>query len=329
MTTQLKLFILGAGAPHRGDIPAALREPRSGTSMLQWLLDSAGCRMENCVFVAGYRAEAIRQRYPQLSVIENADWANTGSGTSLLTAPLPENHPVLVSYSDILFRDSVPSKLAGTGADIAVAWDSLWKHRYAGRSSEDLLRCEKVIVQQNRVVRLGPDLPVDWANGEFIGLVWFSSKAVNALNQLKSKIPDSLRKRNLSEYIEYFRGLGLSIAAVDVAGDWAEFNEPRDIAHFVLGTKAETLSRLRGMVRHAVIQDQIAFSVEDWANQPDGLLKKIQERFFNQFLVVRSSARSEDSFHSSNAGGYDSVLNVDPRNGLTEAIQREIGRAHV
>ena len=33
------LIILGAGAPHRGDLPAALREPRSGTSMLQWLLE--------------------------------------------------------------------------------------------------------------------------------------------------------------------------------------------------------------------------------------------------------------------------------------------------
>ena len=324
MTTQLKLFILGAGAPHRGDIPAALREPRSGTSMLQWLLDSAGCSMENCIFVAGYQAEAIRQRYPQLSVIENADWATTGSGASLLATPLPKSQPVLVSYSDIMFRDSVPSKLAATGADIAVAWDSLWKHRYASRSSEDLLRCEKVIVQQNRALRLGADLPVDWANGEFVGLVWFSSKAVKALEQLKAKLTESLKKRHLSEYIEYLRAMGLTIAAVDVAGDWAEFNEPRDIAHFVLGTKAETLSRLRGMVRHAVIQDQIAFSVEDWVNQPDGLLKKIQERFLNQSLVVRSSARSEDAFHSSNAGGYDSVLNVDPCNGLTEAIQRVI-----
>jgi hypothetical protein len=51
------------------------------------------------------------------------------------------------------------------------------------------------------------------------------------------------------------------VAGVDVAGDWAEFNEPRDIVHFIPGTKAETLSRLRGTFNPAVIQDQVAFNL--------------------------------------------------------------------
>ena len=114
---------------------------------------------------------------------------------------------------------------------------------------------------------------MDWTNGEFVGLVWFSSKALESLKQLKGQLPSSLRKRHLSEYIEFLRTTGLSVAPVDVAGDWAEFNEPRDIAHFVLGTKAETLSRLHGIVRQVVTQDQITFSVKDWNMQSDALKK--------------------------------------------------------
>ena len=81
--------------------------------------------------------------------------------------------------------------------------------------------------------------------------VWCTSlPSFEFLERLRHNRPESLRRRHLSEYIEHLRAAGLSVAGVDVAGDWAEFNEPRDIAHFILGTKAETLGRLRGLVRH-------------------------------------------------------------------------------
>ena len=163
----MQLIILGAGAPHLGVEPAALREPRSGTSMLQWLLDASGCAVEDATFVAGYQADAIRARYPELPVLENPDWEHTGSGASLLVADFPAEGPLLVCYSDIMFRESVPVALAAVDADIAVAWDSAWKNRYAGRAAEDLARYEKVVVNGERVERLGADLPVDWADGEF------------------------------------------------------------------------------------------------------------------------------------------------------------------
>ena len=255
--------------------------------MLQWLLDASGCTISDTTFVAGYHVQAVRARYPELPVVENPDWEYTGSGASLLAADFPAERPLLVCYSDILFRESVPVALAAVDADIAVAWDSAWEHRYAGRAAEDLARCEKVVVNGERVERLGADLPVDWADGEFIGLVHFSPRAVEWLSRLREEAPESLRRRHLSEYIEYLRGAGLSVAALDVAGDWAEFNEPRDIAHFILGTKAETLGRLRGMVRHAVIQDKVACTVAEWHAERDAVLKRVRECFAGQRLVVR------------------------------------------
>jgi len=285
---DMQFIILGAGAPHRGELPAALRELRSGTSTLQWLLESSGCSIDATTLVAGYKADVIRARYPQLKVVENTDWKRTGSGASLLAAPFATHAPLLVSYSDILFRASVPTALALCDADIAFAWDSVWEHRYKGRKAEDLARCEKVLVNGDRIKRLGADLPVDRANGEFIGLVRFSPRALERLRRLQEDCPESLRQRHLSEYIEYLRATGLSVAAVDVAGDWAEFNEPQDIAHFILGTKAETLGRLRGMIRHAVIQDQVVFTVRQWSHDRGSVLQQIRQNFAEEKLVVRS-----------------------------------------
>lgn len=319
-----KLIILGAGAPHHGKLPAALREARSGTSILQWLLEASNSDIKDALFVAGYNSDAVKARYPDLPMVVNEQWENTASGASLLTVSFNHDEPLLVCYSDILFRASVTNALASCKADIAVAWDSAWKHRYAGRNADDLLHRERVMTNGSNISRLGEDVPVDWADGEFIGLAHFSPTALKHLTKLKENTPESLRSRHLSEYIEYLRASGLTIAGVDVAGDWAEFNAPQDIAQFILGTKAETLSRLRGVMRYAIIQDQEAFSVREWRANAKQLVKKIAEHFGQKRLVVRSSARSEDSFHASNAGGYTSVLNVAPGSELKDAIQRVI-----
>lgn len=318
------VVILGAGPPHRGEVPSALRETQHGVPVLHWMLSVLGALSDSVTFVAGYQAEIIRNRYPDLLLVDNREWSSTGSGASLLAVPLRRGRPLLVAYSDILFRQELARLLEGRGADVTVAWDSAWRCRYNGRKPEDLSRCEKVAVSSCGVLRLGADLPVDWADGEFIGLACFSPGAVDRLLALRAASPESLRKMHLSGLIEFLRADGCAVAGVDVAGDWAEVNEPRDIAHFVLGTKAETLKRLRPMVRESVIQDQVAFTVERWRREPGAVTSEIRNQFSNQPLVVRSSARSEDSFASANAGVYDSVLNVDSRTGLDRAVESVI-----
>lgn len=324
-----RVLILGAGAPHRGDQPAVLWEAQAGTAVLDWVLGALEARRQDVTFVAGYQAEAVRSHYPDLPVLENPDWRETGSGASLLTVPppyAPDNDAAgwTVAYGDILLRSDLVRRLRAVDAPVAVAWDSHWRRRYAGRSADDLAGCEKVAVHDGRAVRLGADLPVDWADGEFIGLVRLAPEALHYLEALRERLPESLRTVHLSGLIEYLRSVGFDVGAVDVAGDWAEVNEPRDIAHFILGTKAETLARLHGMVRHATIQDQVAFTVAQWRAEADVVLERVRERLGGQRLVVRSSARSEDSFTSANAGAYDSVLHVDPERDLNDAITRVI-----
>ncbi len=318
-------IVLAAGAPHRGSAPAPLYVTEIGFSVLDWIADAHSCDTKNLTLVAGYRADEIQYQYPQLHLVENTDWAETGSGASMLVPPLKPDCPALVSYGDILYRDWLVAHLRDSRAPIAIAWDSAWRTRYGGRSEEDLVRCEKVAVANGQAVRLGADIPVDWADGEFIGLVCFAPEAVYRLRRLQEHMPESLRTVHLSGLIEYLRTEGLAVEAVDARGDWAEVNEPRDIAHFVLGTKAETLSRLRGIIRSATILDQVAFTVADWQQNPADRLQRVRHQLGGQSLVVRSSARSEDAFTASNAGAYHSVLGVDPDNDLQAAIEQVIG----
>ena len=55
-----------------------------------------------------------------------------------------------------------------------------------------------------------------------------------------------------------------NIQAVDFEGNWSELNAPQDLARFVLGTKAETLDRLRPILKSASIEEQVSISVKAW-----------------------------------------------------------------
>ena len=106
----------------------------------------------------------------------------------------------------------------------------------------------------------------------------------------------------------------LSGEAVDVDGHWAEFNSPADVARFILGTKADTLARLEPHVQHSHIGKQLSFSSKQWTECAESILEEIIEVFDGAALVVRSSAKGEDSWEYSNAGGFESVLNIDGKN---------------
>lgn len=312
--------ILSAGAPHYGNKPALL-ESVNGMSVFDWLLDALSVSAGDVDLVLGYQSDELAGLYAGMQIVVNNHWQTTGSAYSLMHANFADADELLVCYGDLLFRQKLIHEINQLDAPVVVAWDSQWKQRYVGRNESDLAACEKVIAGEDCLQRLGHDVPIDWADGEFIGVVRFSGEALTWLRLLQKDKPDFLKKQHLSGLIEYLRVQGLRVVGLDVEGDWAEVNHPRDIAHFVLGTKAETLARLRNLVTSATIQDQVSFTASFWQENSGAVLEQIEQKFSNRFLVVRSSARSEDAFTHSNAGAYTSLLNVDSRQGLDIAIE--------
>lgn len=88
------------------------------------------------------------------------------------------------------------------------------------------------------------------------------------------------------------------------------------------GTKAETLERLASFVRAAHILPQQRFTVNDWRMGRTAVMDTLLSQVWSAApLIVRSSARAEDAMSASNAGHYRSILNVEGRAALEEAIQ--------
>jgi len=94
----------------------------------------------------------------------------------------------------------------------------------------------------------------------------------------------------------------------------------------VVSTKAKTLDSLRQILTKSKIERPIIFTVEEWNKDKESVLRKVQQAFKNDKLVVRSSAIGEDSFTESMAGKFESILNVNAseREEVSHSIQKVI-----
>jgi adenylylsulfate kinase-like enzyme len=91
------------------------------------------------------------------------------------------------------------------------------------------------------------------------------------------------------------------------------------------GTKAETLDRLAPILRSAAILPQVRFSVADWRGDRQRILQRIfASPWGNEAVIVRSSAKSEDSSTESMAGKFTSVAGVQGAAAISRAVESVI-----
>jgi choline kinase/phosphohistidine swiveling domain-containing protein len=292
-----KLFLLGAGKPAIGKVPSALKNITNTTKAIDWQLRSFSefVSIEDVHFLGGYHIEEVIDYYPKLNFTLATDWANSKPLDTLLKAPFSENKTIF-TYSDTIFRNHTIKSVIESTADITVCIDSSWRDRYKSRESFDIENAEIIHLEKNEA--------------EFTGLICLS---IEAIGEIKKVINDDLKHftgDNLISFINYLATRKLSINYIDVKGEWAEFNSPDDISNFVLGTKADTLSRLEPLVKKSKIGSQKSFTKAEWLENEDKITNELVEFFGESKLVVRSSSSAEDNWESSNAGGFESILDV-------------------
>ena len=120
-----------------------------------------------------------------------------------------------------------------------------------------------------------------------------SPSAVARVSKMRAQDRENLSRLNLPDLINRFILDGVEVSAVDVGSNWAELNAAQDLAQFVLGTKAQTCSRLRPLVRKSTITESYILTVADWRSRQSEKLDEICRIFPQNELAVRSSARAE------------------------------------
>lgn len=105
-----------------------------------------------------------------------------------------------------------------------------------------------------------------------------------------------------------------------------EQTRPRHASGMTFGTKAQTLLKLRPLVRHACVLPSYSFDVADWTEKQPQQLQSIRKKFGTRKLIIRSSAVAEDSLTESFAGAFHTELGVDGQSvpAITRAVENVI-----
>lgn len=86
-------------------------------------------------------------------------------------------------------------------------------------------------------------------------------------------------------------------------------------------TKAETLKNLEPLLVKGKVLPLIYFTVRDWKENTKELMDKIEKMgFFDKTVIVRSSAKNEDTEYCSNAGKFLSIADVKGKEEVKKAI---------
>lgn len=308
----MDVFILGAGKPAHGEKPSSLKTIAQSTRAMDWLIHCFESLkgVNSLHFLGGYHVEDVIKNYPDLKFTVIPDWESRSVLHTFLNAPFSSSS-AMITYSDTIFRKEILETMLAADADVIVGIDQGWRDRY----NRDLLDIK--LAETINFLDIQSDDEV-----EFTGLIYFNEKAISHIRSLSEEGIGN----NLIDLLYYLKKQRFNILPFDLSRNWAEFNSPKDIAKFILGTKADTLKRLESRVSTCKIGNQVCFTLQNWLSEPSNVLTAIARVFRDTSIIVRSSSKNEDSWTSSNAGEYQSILNVDGNDSgaISEAINQVI-----
>ncbi|MHA1410629.1 MAG: phosphocholine cytidylyltransferase family protein [Candidatus Odinarchaeia archaeon] len=235
----MKAIILAAGTgsrlyPLTRNTPKSLIEIGNGITLLEnQLLNLTNSNITDVIVVIGYKAEQIESKIKNLSeydfnisTIYNPFYDISNNLISLWFArnQMNEDDFIIINGDDI-FTPEVITKLLKEGIynDVVITID-----RKSHYDEDDM----KVIIKENKVIRIGKDIPIEEANGESIGIMKVSGKLRYLFIDKMDEMVRDKKNHNIF-YLSIFQELidmGIPCNYVEVAEkDWAELDFHPDL----------------------------------------------------------------------------------------------------
>ena len=316
------LVILAAGHHEYDSINYLTTSLSLDSSIFERILSNFSCAEENSHVIVPSSESQLKLDGIKANTVVNSrndETLSTGSFFKLLNIL---NNDTFVTYVDVISKEPIDPLFNDIDADIVVGVVDLGNRFFP----KEMLPTETVVSKNGIVTSLGQSVcpQKNISISKFCGVVLFRKKVINLIKKLPASICTSIENTQITHLIELCRASGCSVKSLYLDPYMIELNDKRDLARFMLGTKADTLENLQNIVTRSKILPQIVVIADDWLANKKQQLDIIRTKFDSDPLIVRSSSSAEDGFEQSNAGGFESVLNVVNNDQLADAIDKVI-----
>jgi phosphoenolpyruvate phosphomutase len=210
-----------------------------GAPILSHIVDAYNAvGIKDIVVVRGYKKKSVN--LPNLTYIDNDDFAETGELDSLLkalrsrTGPAPQS--TIVSYGDVLFNKYIPQTLCQQMDDCVIFVDSNWQEqtsytRLGGFTECTIPNTRKAFNAKIYLKQLGNNIPKESIHGVWMGFLKVSPSAAAHITAIIAELlaKPVNRKAGIPQLFQELVKRQYPIRVLYTAGHWLDINSLDDV----------------------------------------------------------------------------------------------------
>lgn len=238
---KINVIIAAAGYDERiskveADIPKAMLKIKGKSLLERQIAMLRGLGISDITVIRGYKKEEIN--LPDINYVDNDNYDKTGILYSFFLASEKMVGKTILLYADIIVDKDIIEKLIFETEDFAIVVDKSWREHYHHRTQHTISEAELVEATDDKIKRIGFNIPYELAKGEFIGLSAFSEtgaeKAKKFYQNFKmnsdKKVYNSsnYEKASLSDFFNALIDEGENVTPVNIHGGWFEIDTFED-----------------------------------------------------------------------------------------------------
>jgi phosphoenolpyruvate phosphomutase len=232
-------------AASRGDELGELTEQQpktmvriQGKPILSHIADAYNAvGIKDIVVVRGYKKETVN--LPNLTYIDNNDFAETGELDSLLQALRSRKGPArstIISYGDVLFNKYIPQSLSQETEDCVIFVDSNWQEqgsytRLGGFAECTVPNSRKAFNAKIYLKQLGNNIPQESIHGVWMGFFKVSANAACDITRIIVELlaKPANRKAGVPQLLQELLKRQYPVRVLYTAGHWLDINSLEDL----------------------------------------------------------------------------------------------------
>ena len=229
----MKSIIIAAGKGSRipeftKDIPKSLIKINNKSLLKRQIDQMRNFKIKHIAIVKGYKSNKIN--FENIKYFYNLDYKINEQLDSLMVANKWFTDDLLVSFSDIIYENSILKKIIKSKYDFTIAVQKNWKKKYKDRFDHPISQADKVSIRNKKIYDIGKKISENKANGEFLGIFKLSKnmcknvmKEYKKLNKIKKT-----NKLQLHNFFQYLIKKNFNIKPTFVNGKYMEIDTYND-----------------------------------------------------------------------------------------------------